>query len=86
MEFFNNSVSDFELLAKLTDAWNKEGGPVTMPPKYIKQEVVEGNLAPMGRFRSPLQTHTNASTLHLFGPGLSDFADWQVHSKPSLQC
>ena len=57
-----------------------------MPPDYVKYEVLEGAIKPIGRFRSPLQTETNASTLHLYGPGLSSFADWQVHSKPSLQC
>ena len=60
------------------DAWNKEGASVMMPPDYVKCEVLEGAIAPIGRFRSPLQTQTNASTLHLYGPGLSSFADWQV--------
>lgn len=86
MDNISSVVSDWELPAKLADAWNKEGVPVTMPPDYIKCEVIEGAIAPIGRFRSPLQTLTNASTLHLLGPGLSSFADWQVHSKPSLQC
>ena len=75
-------VSGLELLPKLADAWSRGSVPTTMPPEYLKHEVVVGDLASVGRFCSPLPTRTNASTLRLFGPGLAGFADWQVRSAP----
>ena len=70
----------YNMLPKMNKAGAEMGGPNIVPQKYLKREVVKGSLRPVGRFRSPLPTRTNASTLHLFGPGLSSFAAWQVRS------
>ena len=59
-------------------ALDAAGASVIMPAKYLKREVIKGALGPVGRFGSPAPTRANASTLHLFGAGLSSFADWQV--------
>ena len=68
----------YSMLPKTSQAEHEAGVFTIAPPKYMKREVVKGALAPVGRFRGPLPTRTNASTLHLFGPGLSSFAAWQV--------
>ena len=68
----------FSMLPKTSQAEHEAGVFTIAPPKYMKREVVKGALAPVGRFRGPLPTRTNASTLRLFGPGLASFADWQV--------
>ena len=70
----------YNMLPKTSQAGAEAGGPNIVPQKYLKREVVKGTLRPVGRFRGPLPTRTNASTLHLFGPGLSSFAAWQVRS------
>ena len=68
----------YNMLPKTDKAGGEAGGPNIVPQKYLRREVVKGELRPVGRFRGPLPTSTNASTLHLFGPGLSSFAAWQV--------
>ncbi|KAK9825358.1 hypothetical protein WJX81_003161 [Elliptochloris bilobata] len=73
-------MANLKLLPKLINAWDKAGAPAIMPPKYIKREVVKGSLGPVGRFRSPLATRTNSSTLHLYGPRLHALAGWQVEA------
>lgn len=71
-------MSRYNMLPKTSKAGDEAGAFTIVPPKYIKREVVKGALRPVGRFRGPLPTRANASTLHLFGPGLSPFAAWQV--------
>ena len=68
----------YNMMPATNRALDAAGASVIMPPKYIKREVVKGALAPVGRFRGPAPTRTNASTLHLYGSALSSFADWQV--------
>ena len=70
----------YNMLPKTSKAGDEAGAPNIVPQKYLKREVVKGTLRPVGRFRGPLPTRSNASTLHLFGPGLSSFAAWQVRS------
>ena len=68
-----------EAMAKSADAFTRAGLAPYLPPKYIKREVVSrSSLGPVGRFAFPLPTRANASTLRLYGLGLSTFADWQV--------
>ena len=71
-------MASLKIMPKVVKAANDEGMHPHIPAKYIKREVVKGSLAPIGRFGSPAPTRTNTSTLHLFGPGLAEFADWQV--------
>ena len=73
-------MTRYNMLPKTSRAGNEAGASAIVPPKYIKREVVKGALRPVGPFRGPLPTRANASTLHLFGPRLSSFADWQVRS------
>ena len=68
----------YNMMPKTNKALEDLGASVIMPPKYVKRDVVKGTLAPVGRFRGPMPTRTNASTLHLYGAGLTSFADWQV--------
>ena len=74
----------YNMMPATNRALDAAGASVLMPPKYIKREVVKGTLAPVGRFRGPAPMRTNASTLRLFGPGLSTFTGWQVG--PVLHC
>ena len=79
-------MSRYNMLPKTSKAGEEAGAPNIVPPKYIKREVVKGALRPVGRFRGPLPMRTNASTLHLYGPGLSSFAAWQVRDpQPGTQ-
>ena len=71
-------MTRYNVLPKLINVTAEAGAPPIMPPEYVHREIVKGQLAPLGRFRGPLATHTNFSTLHLYGPGLEAFADWQV--------
>ena len=71
-------MSRYNMLPKTSKAGVEAGALAIVPPKYIKREVVKGALRPVGRFRGPIPMRTNASTLRLFGPGLSSFAAWQV--------
>ena len=68
----------YNMMPKTNKAGEEAGAPSLVPPQYVKREVVKGTLAPVGRFRGPVPTRTNASTLHLYGAGLSGFAEWQV--------
>lgn len=72
----------YNMLPKTSKAGDDVGAHSIVPPKYVKREVVKGALAPVGRFRGPLPVRTNASTLSLYGAGLSTFADWQVGAGP----
>lgn len=66
-------------MAKSAGAFTAAGLAPVLPPKYVKREVVvRSSLGPIGRLGFPIPTRTNASTLRLYGPGLSTFADWQV--------
>ncbi|KAK9825381.1 hypothetical protein WJX81_007036, partial [Elliptochloris bilobata] len=65
-------------MPELRSAWVRAGVPPVMPPGHMRREVVTGSLGPIGRFRSPMPTRTNASTLHLYG--LRAFAAWQVEA------
>ena len=71
-------MSRYSMLPNASKAVDEAGAISIHPPKYIKREVVKGALRPVGRYRGTIPTLTNASTLHLFGPGLSSFAAWQV--------
>ena len=73
-------MASLKPVVKLQKAWDAAGAHGTMPPRYVKREVIKGTLAPIGRFGSPLPMRTNASTLHLYGAGLAPFAAWQVRS------
>ncbi|KAK9834170.1 hypothetical protein WJX81_004930 [Elliptochloris bilobata] len=73
-------MSRYNMLPKTNHAWNEAGAPPIMPPEHVKREVIKGALGPVGHFRGPLSTRTNASTLHLFGPGLRSFEAWQVEA------
>ena len=73
-----DQMTRYNVLPKLINVTAEAGAPPIMPPNYVHREIVKGQLAPLGRFRGPLTTHTNHSTLHLYGPGLHAFADWQV--------
>ena len=68
----------YNMMPATNRALDAAGASVIMPAKYLKREVIKGALGPVGRFGSPAPTRANASTLHLFGAGLSSFADWQV--------
>ena len=68
----------YNMMPATNRALDAAGASVIMPAKYLKREVVKGTLGPVGRFNSPAPTRANASTLRLFGAGLSSFADWQV--------
>ena len=70
----------YNMLPKTDKAGAEAGAPNIVPQKYLKREIVKGTLRPVGHFRGPLPVSTNASTLHLFGPGLFSFAAWQVRS------
>ena len=71
-------MGSLRIMPKVVKAANDEGMYPHIPSKYIKREVVKGTLGPVGRFGSPAPTASNTSTLHLFGAGLAEFADWQV--------
>lgn len=73
-----DQMTRYNVLPKLINVTAEAGAPPIMPPDYVHREIVKGQLAPLGRFRGPLVTHTNYSTLHLYRPGLDAFADWQV--------
>ena len=79
-----DQMTRYNVLPKLINVTAEAGAPPIMPPNYVHREIVKGQLAPLGRFRGPLTTHTNYSTLHLYGPGLHAFADWQV--QPAQGC
>ena len=75
-----DQMTRYNVLPKLINVTAEAGAPPIMPPDYVHRAIVKGQLAPLGRFRGPLVTHTNYSTLHLYGPGLDAFADWQVRA------
>lgn len=77
-------MTRYNVLPTLINVTSKAGAPPIMPPEYVHREVVKGRLAPVGRFRSPLPTHTNVSTLHLYGVALSEFKDWQARTARAL--
>ena len=68
-----------EAMARSAGAFTAAGLAPVLPPAHVKREVVVcSSLGPIGRLGFPIPTRANASTLRLFGPGLSAFADWQV--------
>ena len=68
-----------EAMARAAGAFTAAGLAPVLPPTHVKREmVVRSSLGPIGRLGFPIPTRANASTLRLFGPGLSAFADWQV--------
>ena len=71
-------MASLKPVVKLQKAWDDAGAHGHMPPQYVKREIIKGTLAPIGRFGGPLPTRTNASTLYLYGAGLSVFLPWQV--------
>lgn len=73
-----DQMTHYNVLPTLINATSEAGAPPILPPQYVHREIIKGSLGPLGRFRSPLDTHTNASTLYLYGAGLATFADWQV--------
>ena len=77
-------MTRYNVLPTLINVTSKAGAPPIMPPEYVHREVVKGRLAPVGRFRSPLPTRTNVSTLHLHGVALGEFKDWQARAARAL--
>ena len=75
-----DKMTSLKPVIRLQKAWKDAGAPGVMPPQYVKREVVKGTLAPIGRYGGPLATRTNASTLHLYGAGLTSFEAWQARS------
>ena len=70
-----------DVLPKMRNAFVRAGMDNVISAKHTRREVITGTLAPLGRFRGPMAVRTNASRLHLVGPGLSTFADWQVRGR-----
>ena len=70
-----------DVLPKMRNAFVRAGMDNIISARHTRREVVTGTLAPLGRFRGPMAVRTNASVLHLLGPGLSAFADWQVRGR-----
>ncbi|KAK9818906.1 hypothetical protein WJX81_000729, partial [Elliptochloris bilobata] len=80
LEEMLDQMTRYNVLPKLINVTAEAGAPPIMPPDYVHREIVKGALAPLGKFRSPLATRTNFSTLHLYGPGLTTFEDWKVQA------
>ena len=71
-------MAKVDVLPKMRNAFVQAGMANIISAKHTRREFITGTLAPLGRFRGPMAVRTNASRLHLVGPGLSAFADWQV--------
>ena len=72
------------ILPEFRKAWVRHGMANILSAKHTRRELIKGGLPPVGRFRGPMAVRANASTLRLFGPGLTGFADWQVRVRALL--
>lgn len=64
-------MAKVDVLPKMRNAFVRAGMANIISAKHTRREFITGTLAPLGRFRGPIAVYTNASMLHLVGPGLS---------------